>query len=248
MTEAFKSSVEAGSVEARSVAGGHGISWWTQAWPLFMGNAGLWIVMALILIVVSIVLSVIPLLGSLALGLLAPVVAGSWMMAVRKVVQGGALEVGDLLLGFKDKLTPLLVLGAVLLAATFLVATVAGVLGLGAVMGLVAGGVQHSAGGMLAAMGTGMLAMLVFMALGMLASMALWFAPALVVFRDVPPIDALKASFAASLKNIVPFLLYGVVYLVLAIVASIPFGLGWVVLVPVLLISVYVSYEDVFGA
>jgi hypothetical protein len=46
----------------------------------------------------------------------------------------------------------------------------------------------------------------------------------------------------------VPFLLYGVIYIIAAIVASIPFGLGWIVLVSVLLLTVYVSYKRVFGA
>jgi uncharacterized membrane protein len=57
----------------------------------------------------------------------------------------------------------------------------------------------------------------------------------------------MKASLAACLKNVVPFLVYGVLYIVAAIVASIPFGLGWIVLVPVLMLTVYVSYKDVFG-
>jgi uncharacterized membrane protein len=39
-----------------------------------------------------------------------------------------------------------------------------------------------------------------------------------------------------------------VIYIVASIVASIPFGLGWIVLLPVTLLSVYVSYKDVFGA
>jgi len=30
-------------------------------------------------------------------------------------------------------------------------------------------------------------------------------------------------------------------------VASIPFGLGWIVLGPVLLLTTYTSYKDVFG-
>jgi uncharacterized membrane protein len=77
--------------------------------------------------------------------------------------------------------------------------------------------------------------------------MAFWFAPALVVFHDVSPVDAVKASFAANLKNLMAFLLYGVVYLVAAIVASIPFGLGWLLLVPLSLLTVYASYKDVFG-
>jgi uncharacterized membrane protein len=32
-----------------------------------------------------------------------------------------------------------------------------------------------------------------------------------------------------------------------ALVASIPMGLGWVVLAPVFATSVYVSYRDIFG-
>jgi uncharacterized membrane protein len=44
-----------------------------------------------------------------------------------------------------------------------------------------------------------------------------------------------------------PFLVYGVVYVVAAIVASIPFGLGWIVLLPVLMLTVYVSYRDIYG-
>ncbi|TMH02151.1 MAG: hypothetical protein E6H79_14315 [Betaproteobacteria bacterium] len=56
-----------------------------------------------------------------------------------------------------------------------------------------------------------------------------------------------RASVSASLKNVLPFLLYGVVYIIAAIVASIPFGLGWIALVPVVLLTVHASYKDVFG-
>jgi hypothetical protein len=66
------------------------------------------------------------------------------------------------------------------------------------------------------------------------------------VFRNVAPLDALKISAAACLKNVVPFCLYGVIYLVAAIVASIAFGLGWIVLVPVVLLTQYVAYKDLF--
>ena len=55
-------------------------------------------------------------------------------------------------------------------------------------------------------------------------------------------------SFAASTKNIGPFLLWGLIYIIASIVASIPFALGWLVLGPVLMLTMYVSYKDVFGA
>jgi uncharacterized membrane protein len=42
--------------------------------------------------------------------------------------------------------------------------------------------------------------------------------------------------------------LYGVLYLVAAMLASIPMGLGWIVLFPLVMLSMYVSYLDVFGS
>jgi uncharacterized membrane protein len=124
---------------------------------------------------------------------------------------------------------------------------VAGGLGFGSAMGFGMGG-AHGGAGMAAAMGAGMLALLVMTVLGFVVAMAFWYAPALVVFRGVAPVDALKASFSASLKNIVAFLLYGILYIIAAIVASIPFMLGWIVLIPVVMLSIYVSTKDVFGA
>jgi uncharacterized membrane protein len=235
-----------GVAEPRAVDAGRGVAWWSEAWALFAKNAGMWIVLALILLVILFVLSAIPLLGALAASLLLPVFAGGWMLAARKVEAGAAPEVGDLFAGFKDKLAPLLVLGALLLVATLVIGAVVGALGFGAVMGGMAGGAHRSAGGMLAAMGAGMLALIAGVVLGFVAAMAVWFAPALVVFRNVAPVDALKASVSASLDNFMAFLVYGAIYLVAAIVASIPFGLGWIVLVPVVLLTVYVSYKDVF--
>ena len=71
-------------------------------------------------------------------------------------------------------------------------------------------------------------------------------APALVVFQGEGVIDSMKASFAGCLKNIVPFLVYGVVFFLLALVAMIPIGLGWLVLGPMLSASVYTSYRDIY--
>lgn len=236
------------SAGPRAVDGGRGIAWWGEAWALFTKAAALWIVLTLVLIVIAVVLAFIPLVGGLALALLFPVFVGSWMLAARKVEGGGTLEVGDLFTCFQgDRLTPLLVLGALFLAGAIVIGFAVGALGMGAVFGVVAGGASGSGGGMLAALGTAMFALLAGLALGMLLTMATWFAPALVVFRNVPPVDALKASFAASLKNIVAFLLWGLLYIVAAIAASIPFGLGWILLAPVLMLTMYVAYKDVFG-
>ena len=93
-----------------------------------------------------------------------------------------------------------------------------------------------------------MLAVLVGLALALPVYMALWFAPSLIVFNNLKPVDAMKASFLACLKNIVPFLIYGVILLVLCFVAAIPFGLGFLVLGPVAIASIYTGYRDIFAA
>lgn len=246
MDEAVTGSTPGGA--PRTVDGGRGIAWWGEAWALFTKAAVLWIVLAVIAFIGFAVLGFIPLVGPLAVALLVPVVVGSWMLAARKVEGGGTLELSDLFVCFSnDRLTPLLVLGALLLAGTVVIGLVIGTLGVGAMFGVAAGSAHQNMGGMFAAMGAGMLAVLGGLVLGLLLTMAVWFAPALVVFRNQPPVDALKASFAASLKNIVPFLLWSLIYIVAAIVASIPFGLGWIVLMPVLMLTAYVSYKDVYG-
>jgi hypothetical protein len=236
-----------GAIEPRSVDGGRGASWWSEGWALFMKNPLMWFVFGLLLIVIYIVLMFVPLIGSLAGAVLMPVFIGGWMIAARKLEAGGTLEASDLFAGFQQKMSSLLVLGAIVLGAGIVVGVIATVLGFGAFMGVMMGGPHVSSGGMMAAFGVGMAASLLLFILGFVVAMALWFAPALVVFRNVEPLEALKASVSGSLKNIVPFLIYGLIYFVLAIVASIPIGLGWFVLVPVVLLSNYVSYKDVFG-
>jgi uncharacterized membrane protein len=56
----------------------------------------------------------------------------------------------------------------------------------------------------------------------------------------------MKESFQGCLKNALPFLIYGLVGLVAAVVAAIPFGLGWLVFGPVLMASVYTAYKDIY--
>jgi uncharacterized membrane protein len=232
-----------------SVATERGVGWWTDAWALFMRNAPMWVALGLILFVGMMVVGMVPVLGAVAIGLLMPVLAGGLMLAARKVHDGGALEVADLFAGFQgERLGPLLVLGALLLAAMIAIGLVAGLLGAGAIVGLAMGGARHSMGGMMAGLGAGFAALAVAFVLGAVVTMALWFAPALVVLRKTPPVEALQLSWAASLKNLVPFLVFGLIYIVASIVASIPFGLGWILLLPVSMLAVFVSYRDVFEA
>lgn len=230
----------------RRVEAIRGLQWWRHAWTLFVRRPGSWVLLGFVFVVLLLGLSIVPLGGVLAALGLPALIAGA-LQAARVTEEGGAPALSDLWVAFQGpRLSPLLVLGALLCGAGLVLAAVAGSLGVGAVFGVTAGGLYGSAGGMLAGMAAGVLAMLLLTFFSAVLGMAFWFAPALVWFRGVAPVDALKASFAASWRNWLPFLLYALIYTVAAFVASVLFGLGWLVLAPVMLLTVYVSSVEVF--
>ena len=229
----------------RAVGAGQGWAWIADGFGLFRKAPGIWIAMVVILFVILVVLAFIPLLGAVATFLLMPVFIGGLILGCRALQGGGELEMGHLFAGFdKAHAGNLIVLGALAIGGWIIVMLpVVAIVGAGAVVGLIRGDVA----GVAAMGGSLMLAWLVALALSIPIYMALWFAPALVVLRRMAPVAAIRESFLGCLKNIVPFLVYSIVFLVLGIVASIPLGLGWLVLGPVTVASVYTAYRDIFG-
>jgi uncharacterized membrane protein len=242
----MEDAVMEGGAKGRTVEAGRGTTWWSASWALFMKNPAMWLVFGVIFMLAMVVLGFIPVIGGLIASLLTQVLAGGWMLSVRKLESGGQLEVGDLFAGFKDKLNPLLVLGAIALGASIVIMLVLAVLGGGAMFGMMASGSAGSTGGMMAGAAAGLLAVIVGVGLGFVLAMALCFAPALVVLRGVAPVDAMKASWSACVSNIGAFLVYGLIWLAAAVVASIPFALGWIVLIPLTMLGLYCAYKDIF--
>jgi hypothetical protein len=229
----------------RAVGAGQGWAWIADGFSLFKKSPGIWIALVILLFVILLVLAFIPLLGAVATFLLMPVFIGGLTLGCRALQGGGELELGHLFAGFdKAHAGNLIVLGALAIGGWVIVMLpVIAIVGAGAVVGLMRG----DAAGVAAMGGSLMLAWLVALALSIPIYMALWFAPALVVLRRMAPVAALRESFLGCLKNIVPFLVYSIVFVVLAVLASIPLGLGWLVLGPVTVASVYTAYRDIFG-
>lgn len=231
--------------DGRTVAAGRGWDWIVEGFALFRKQPGLWILTAVVLGVVFIVISMIPVLGSLANALLFPIFGGGLMLACRDLDQSGKFELADLLAGFKQKTGDLVMVGAFnLFGWVVIFFAVFTVVGGGVFMGAMRGGAP-GAGISIASM---LIAMLLVAGLSVPLYMATWFAPALIVLSDLAPMAALKASFFACLRNWIPFLVYGIVLFVLCLVAAIPAGLGYLVLIPVLTASVYTAYRDIFHA
>ena len=231
-----------GIAHARGVPMGNGWNWIASAWPIFRRAAGVWIGMVVALLLIIIVAHLMPFIGAIAIQILWPVFVGGLMIASRTIDEDGQARFSQLFAGFQQRTGTLVTLGVVWLVVSFLiVAIVIGITGV-SVFGLMAANPEQ----VFAVAATALLAALLILALMLPLVMATWFAPALIVFQGMGVAAAMKASFIGSLKNVLPFLLYGVIAIVAGVIASLPFGLGWLVLGPVLTASVYTSYRDIY--
>jgi uncharacterized membrane protein len=238
----------------RSVPAGNGLSWIGTGWSIFTQSPIAWIVCAVILIVISVVLGFVPILGSIISYILFSVFAGGLMMGCQAQHEGRPLEIGDLFSGFKEKAGSLILVGVLFVAASLVLLLVAAVMfgvflgSTGIFTGLIGGDQEAIAQLMAGSIAILLLIGLVILALYVPIAMAFWFAPSLVALQNIAPVAALRMSFFACLKNFLPFLLYGVVFLVIGFIAIIPFGLGILVAFPLLYASTYAAYRDIFLA
>lgn len=224
------------------VSAGQGMAWISEGWALFKDNPGTWIGMIAVYLVISIVLGMIPLVNFLMM-LTGPVFMGGLMLGAHAAAQGDGVEFAHLFAGFREFLWKL-----VLVAIIYFAGVVVIMLGIALFSGLGAGFMMSGESAMASGAGamTMMLGILVGLLLVVPLAMAVWYAPALVVLNDVSPLDAMKLSFRGCLKNFMAFLVFSVVLLVLAVLAAIPLFLGFLALVPVMILATYTSYRDIF--
>ena len=238
----------------RTVAAGEGTEWLLAAWRLFTASPLIWMVMIVLYAVFFLVLAFVPVLGSLLGYLLYGVIGAGWLAGADAVSRGETLTLDHLFAGFKKQTGPLIAVGAfytaglLVIAVLMIIFLVIGLGTTGAIGAIMSGDSSQLADIAGASLLTFLVAVLIGLALLAPLLMALWFAPALVVFHNEPPLAALKASFFACLHNWLPFLVWGIVMLILMVLAAIPLMLGFLVVGPLALISGYTSYRDVFTA
>ena len=228
----------------RAVPAGRGWAWIAGGWALFKRQPAMWIAVALVFLLLLFGMMLVPVLGSLAVIVLAPVLTAGLAIGSRALDEGGELRIAHLFAGFRERFGTLASVGLIYLGAAVAIALVIGLTtgaGLESLLGEGADALSVGAAG-----ATLLLAFLVMMALMLPVIMALWFAPPLVVFHDQGAGEAMKNSFLACLKNLMPFLVYGAILFLLLIPASLVAFLGWLVLGPVAAASLYTSYRDIF--
>ena len=236
-------------MEPQHLTAGHGWTWIKQGYALFMKAPVLWIVLLLICFVAAAGLSVVPVVGEPLASLMFPVILAGLMTGCRALERGEELELAHLFSGFQQRTAQLVTLGGIALVGQFMVFGAMMMVGGATLVGiLMSNHPPADPNVMMQAISGAGFAVLLGATLFSVLLMAMQFAPMLVFFDNVAPVEAMKLSFRAFLRNIWAMTVYGVVFIFMAILATIPMMLGWLVLMPLMFTSLYACYSGIFPA
>lgn len=221
-----------------------GLYWIKSAWHIFKLRPGLFIMMWLIIFLIMIALSMLPFV-SLLEGIVAPIFTAGFVTSVAQVEHGKQIGVENLFAGFFENFSRLLGIGALYFIFSVATLFVVGMLviiplGVDTTMKMTKIGQDE------VILFWIFLILLVYFAIQIPLMMLVWFAPVLIIQHDVGVWRAMSLSFNGCSRNILPFLVYSLMLIVLLIVAMIPLFLGLIIVFPLFMVTLYTAYKDIF--
>ncbi|MEW5903028.1 MAG: BPSS1780 family membrane protein [Pseudomonadota bacterium] len=238
--------------EIRKMTAGRGWTWVKQGFQLLMRNPLLGISAAMLSVLVVIAGLMVPIFGPLVAMALMPIMLAGYMRICRALEENEKVAPTLLLAGFKRYTSGLVTLGAFLMLGMLFASTVMATIGgapFAEMMEKMHG--TEDAQLLMQAISAGdsriSLAVLLGLTLMLLIVVAWQYAPILVFFHGVSPWFALRASFAGTLRNVIPYTVYSLIMQGITMVLGIlPWGIGMLLLLPLGLTSLYVSYRNIF--
>ena len=232
------------SIRVTEVRATRGASWLGESFRMFRARPMAWIGLCSGWLVVTFGLIVVPLIGGVVANLLQPVFFASFAIAAHRQTRGEPIVMGDLFSGFKRNVRPLVSLGALLLLAEIAIFAVMALLGLP--MGGPEGSTTFTVAEWLQALKGKEWIVAVGFLLTVLVKGATWFAPPLIAFHGMTTSHAIRWSVYAALANLGAMVVYGVVLFAIFFAGIVPMYLGLFVVIPMMVISTFIGYRDVF--
>lgn len=236
-------------MEPLQLEANHGWQWIKTGYALFMKAPLLWIVLLAICFVAAAGVSAVPVVGEPLVSLMMPVVIIGLMAGCRSLELGDELELMHLFCGFQRHTSHLITLGGIALVGQYLIFGAMMMVGGATLVGILMNNQAPPAPEVMqqAIAGAGA-AVMVGLVLFSVLLMSMQFAPMLVFFRNIAPVAAMKLSLRAFTRNVGAMFVYGMSFMLLAILASLPMMIGWLILLPMVFTSLYASFCDIFPA
>ncbi len=239
----------------RRVPARRSFAWLAAGWRTFAAHPADWILMALcafaLLAIPAVVLAPVPLIGPMIPPILLTLLLGGMLQVADNQLGDGQSHFLQLFDGFRQHPGNLTLVGVFYALPLILVHLLLILLAGGLLVTLLG----SSLGGLLSDLTNTVLTMLVdlgialgiFLLLWGLLLLAMLFAPALIMLSGVPPLDAMRLSLAASLKNLGAILGLAIMLYVLFALALLPFGFGILLFIPLLVGTLHAAWRDLFG-
>lgn len=230
-----------------------GLVWLKQGWQLVKAWIVPWMGMTAAAFLALYGIGLLPKLGGLIVEVLSPFMVAGFMSASRAAERGEPVTFLHLGAGFdKSRVQALLVIGALYAGCGLLIGLAMQKLGghsLQDLMRLAQDPAALSPEATKLALDRSLPAVLLGLVLYTPLLMATWFAPALILYRDFSPLNALWWSLWTCFVNWRPILYYSLIMgLIGAVAMLIPFGLGLLVFLPWAMTSTYIAYTQQFVA
>ena len=231
------------TIKVGELKASRGAAWLGEAFGLFRRAPATWIGLCAGWIAITFGLILVPFIGGVIANFLQPVFFASFAIAAYRQTAGERLAMADLFSGFKRNMRPLVNLGALLLLVEIAIFALMALMGLP----MAATGERSFtlAEYVEALQGKEWILSAGFL-MTVVAKGALWFAPPLVAFHGMTTAQAIRWSVFAAISNLGAMIVYGALLLALFLAALVPWGLGLIVVVPMMVISSYFGYREVF--
>jgi hypothetical protein len=244
-------------MQVRQVDAKQGWQWIVAGFFLFRQAPLVWIILCATLLLIAATLALVPIAGQFIFTLLSPAFLAGVMIGCKTLDEGGRLEITHLLAGYRGTASPVITIVGIYLVGQVLIVGVFMLVGGDVLMGLLLEGKRVDENELRNVSGDMLSASLVALMLTVPLLMAVWFAPLLVKFGNMPALEAMRSSFIACLKNIIPLQVYVItlviVMTILIMLASTLLGPSLIVqlavitlMSPILFASIFASYRDIF--
>lgn len=231
------------TIRVAELGASRGARWIGESWRLFRAAPLAWIGLCGGWLAVTFALLLVPFLGGVVANFLQPVFFASFAIAAYRQSAGEPLTMGDLFSGFRRNMRALVNLGAIMLIAEIAIFAVMGLLGLPIAR---AGDESMTVAELAEQLADKEWIILLGLGLMTLVKGALWFAPQLIAFHGMDTTQAIRWSVYAAISNLGALLVYGVLLVLIFIAGALPWLIGLVVVLPLVVISTYVGYHEVF--
>jgi hypothetical protein len=234
--------------DGRTVSAGRLVNWILAGGRAVLAQPTLWMAVFALCACLLMLFKALPLLRPLV-ALAAPLIAGGLIYAQARIAHDDPASIGEVLAAVGAKSNALLAVGlmsgaVVAIGYLFMIAAMNLSL-LASIMTTGVRSVSISYGGDAGMRGA--IESLVSAPIFTIAIGAAWFAPALVMLHDVAPLEAMMASLNGAARNWGASAFFVVLLTGACLLApALPLFVSALVLTPLMLLSIYGAYRDVF--